>query len=112
MILLISVALGLCLGSIGLMGRQRSIASVLLIMGVAAGMVNIHIGAWIMQRIDVAVRGRVSSVLMLSSFGITPFPCGSRISGCVELEAHVFARWRRNVAGCRRRCVPKVGAGD
>ena len=42
----------------------------LLIMGAAAG--NIHIGAWIMQRIDVAVRGRVASVLMLASFGITP----------------------------------------
>jgi hypothetical protein len=28
-------------------------------------MVNIHVGAWIMQRIDVAVRWRVASVLML-----------------------------------------------
>jgi MFS family permease len=72
MILLVSAVLGLCLGSIGLMDRVWSIASVLLIMGVAAGMVNIHIGAWIMQRIDVAVRGRVASVLMLASFGITP----------------------------------------
>ena len=44
----------------------------LLIMGAAAGMVNIHIGAWIMQRIDVGVRGRVASVLMLASLGITP----------------------------------------
>jgi hypothetical protein len=60
------------LGSIGLLGKVWSIASVLLIMGAAAGMVNIHIGAWIMQRIDVAVRGRVASVLMLASFGITP----------------------------------------
>jgi MFS family permease len=41
-------------------------------MGAAAGMVNIHIGSWIMQRIDVEVRGRVASVLMLASFGITP----------------------------------------
>jgi MFS family permease len=49
-----------------------SIAAVLLIMGAAAGMVNVHIGAWIMQRIDVAVRGRVASVLMLASYGITP----------------------------------------
>ena len=40
-------------------------------MRAAAGMVNIHIGAWVMQRIDVAVRGRVASVLMLASFGIT-----------------------------------------
>ncbi len=72
MILLVSLALGVCLGSIGLLGKVWSIASVLLIMGAAAGMVNIHIGAWIMQRIDVAVRGRVASVLMLASYGITP----------------------------------------
>ena len=72
MILLVSLALGVCLGSIGLLGKVWSIATVLLIMGAAAGMVNIHIGAWIMQRIDLAVRGRVASVLMLASFGITP----------------------------------------
>ena len=72
MILLVSLALGVCLGSIGLLGKVWSIAGMLLIMGAAAGIVNIHIGAWIMQRIDVAVRGRVASVLMLSSFGITP----------------------------------------
>ena len=72
MILLMSLVLGVCLGSIGLLGKVWSIASVLLIMGAAAGMVNIHIGAWIMQRIDVAVRGRVASVLMLASYGITP----------------------------------------
>jgi MFS family permease len=72
MILLVSLALGVCLGSIGLLGKVWSIASVLLIMGVAAGMVNVHIGAWAMQRIDAGVRGRVASVLMLASFGITP----------------------------------------
>jgi MFS family permease len=72
MILLVSVLLALCLGSIGLLGKVWSVASVLLIMGAASGVVNIHIGAWIMQRIDVAVRGRVASVLMLASFGITP----------------------------------------
>jgi MFS family permease len=72
MILLASAMLGLCLGSIGLMGRVWSIAGVLLVMGATAGMVNVHIGAWAMQRIDSAVRGRVASVLMLASFGITP----------------------------------------
>jgi len=72
MILLVSLALGVCLGSIGLLGKVWSIASVLLVMGAAAGIVNIHIGAWVMQRIDVAVRGRVASVLMLASYGITP----------------------------------------
>jgi MFS family permease len=72
MILLVSMALGVCLGSIGLLVKVWSIAGVLLIMGAAAGMVNIHISAWIMQRIDTAVRGRVASVLMLGSVGITP----------------------------------------
>jgi hypothetical protein len=35
-------------------------------------MANVHIGAWIMQRIDATVRGGVASVLMLASFGIAP----------------------------------------
>jgi MFS family permease len=72
MIIVASVVLGVCLGSVGLMGRVWSIAGVLLVMGATAGLANIHIGAWIMQRIDAAVRGRVASVLMLASFGITP----------------------------------------
>jgi MFS family permease len=72
MILLVSVALGACLGSIGLLGKVWSIAGVLLLMGAAAGMVNIHISAWVMQRIDTTVRGRVASVLMLGSVGIMP----------------------------------------
>jgi MFS family permease len=55
-----------------LLVKVWSIAGMLLIMGAAAGMVNIHISAWIMQRIDTAVRGRVASVLMLGSVGITP----------------------------------------
>jgi MFS family permease len=72
MILAVSAVLGLCLGSIGLIDRVWSVAGVLLVMGVAAGMVNVHIGAWAMQRIDAGVRGRVASVLMLASFGIAP----------------------------------------
>jgi MFS family permease len=72
MILAVAAVLGVCLGSVGLMGSVWSVAGVLLVMGVAAGLVNVHIGAWAMQRIDAAVRGRVASVLMLASFGITP----------------------------------------
>ena len=72
LILVASVVLGLCLGAIGLLGTVWSIASVLLVMGAAAGMVNVHISAWAMQRIDAAMRGRAASVLMLASFGITP----------------------------------------
>lgn len=72
MILLVSVLLAVCLGAIGLMGSVRNIACVLVIMGAAAGLVNVHIGAWAMQRIDAAVRGRVASVLMLAAYGIAP----------------------------------------
>jgi MFS family permease len=72
LILVVSVVLGLCLGAIGVLGKVWSIATVLLVMGAAAGMVNVHISAWAMQRIDAAMRGRAASVLMLASFGITP----------------------------------------
>ncbi len=72
LILVVSVILGTCLGSIGLLGKIWSIASVLFVMGAAAGIVNVHINAWAMQRIDPAMRGRAVSVLMLASYGITP----------------------------------------
>jgi len=72
MILLVSVVLALCLGSIGLLGRLWMIALALLLMGLAAGVTNVNISAWIMQRIDATMRGRVSSVLMLAAVGLTP----------------------------------------
>ena len=72
LILSVSVILAACLGSIGVLGKLWMIAAVLLVMGAAAGLANVNISAWIMQRIDVTVRGRVSSVLMLASVGLTP----------------------------------------
>jgi MFS family permease len=72
LILSVSVILGVCLGAIGLLGSVWSMATVLVIMGAAAGLVNVHIGAWAMQRIDAAVRGRVASVLMLAAYGVAP----------------------------------------
>jgi MFS family permease len=72
LILSVSVILAACLGSIGFLDRLWLMAAVLLVMGVAAGLANVNISAWIMQRIDVTVRGRVSSVLMLASVGLTP----------------------------------------
>jgi MFS family permease len=69
---LVAAALAPCIGSIGLIGRVWAIAGVLLVMGALTGLLNVHISAWILQRIDAAVRGRVVSVLMLASFGIMP----------------------------------------
>lgn len=73
---LVAVVLGLCLSSIALAERTWSVAAILVVMGTAAGMLNVHIGAWAMQRIDIAVRGRVSSVLMLAAFGVAPLSLG------------------------------------
>jgi MFS family permease len=76
LILLGAVVLGLCLGSISLAERAWSVGAILAVMGAAAGMLNVHIGAWAMQRIEVSVRGRVSSVLMLAAFGVAPISMG------------------------------------
>jgi MFS family permease len=72
LILSVSAILAACLGSIGILSELWMVAAVLLVMGAAAGLANVNISAWIMQRIDVTVRGRVSSVLMLASVGLTP----------------------------------------
>jgi hypothetical protein len=45
---------------------------VLFVIGVLAGLMNVHFSAWVLQRIDAAVRGRVASVLMLATYGILP----------------------------------------
>jgi MFS family permease len=72
LMLLVAAALAPCLGSIGYMTRVWPLAAVLFLIGVLAALMNVHIGAWTMQRIDAAVRGRVASVLMLATFGIMP----------------------------------------
>jgi MFS family permease len=72
LMLLVAAALAPCLGSIGLVSRVWPLAGVLFVIGVLAALMNVHISAWVMQRIDAAVRGRVASVLMLATFGIMP----------------------------------------
>ena len=72
LMLLVAAALAPCLGAIGFMGTVWALAGVLFVIGAMAALMNVHISAWVMQRIDAAVRGRVASVLMLGSFGIMP----------------------------------------
>ncbi|HLK08757.1 MAG TPA: MFS transporter [Candidatus Angelobacter sp.] len=60
------------IASIGLLGHLWLIAAVLVLLGASAGVANVHIAAWIQQRIDATVRGRVFSVLMLGNFGLIP----------------------------------------
>jgi len=60
------------LGLVGFAYGVFAIVLLLFIMGATAGLLNVHTTAWIMQRIDDAVRGRVASVLMPASVGIAP----------------------------------------
>lgn len=72
MILLVAFVLALLLASLGILNQQWAFPVVLLLMGIAAGVANVQIGAWIMQRIDPSVRGRVTSVLTLGAMGTAP----------------------------------------
>jgi MFS family permease len=66
------VVIGAGIASMGMIGRLWLIAAVLVSVGGSAGVANVHIAAWIQQRIDATVRGRVFSVLMLGNFGLMP----------------------------------------
>jgi len=72
LILGVAVVLGVSLGSIGLLPKLWMVSAVLLVMGLSAGVTNVHIAAWIQQRIDQSLRGRIMSVLMLSVVGLLP----------------------------------------
>ncbi len=72
LLLLACVVIGACLGSIGLLPRLWMLAAALLLMGASSGVANVHISAWIQQRIEPAVRGRAMSVLMLAVYGLMP----------------------------------------
>lgn len=64
--------LALCLGSIGLWNHLSSICGVLVLMGISSGLANINIISWVQQRVDMAILGRVMSVLMFVSLGLVP----------------------------------------
>lgn len=66
------VVISVALGSIGLLAKLWQIAAILLLMALSAGMANVHIAAWMQQRVEATVRGRVFSVLMLAGFGLLP----------------------------------------
>lgn len=64
--------LSVCLMSLARVDELWSAAAVLAVSGAAAGLLNVQLAAWVMQRIEPEVRGRVVSVVMLSSLGIAP----------------------------------------
>jgi hypothetical protein len=72
MILAMGVVIGLCLAPMGLMWRLWEISAVMFVIGLTAGLSNVHIVSWIQQRVEVAVRGRIMSVVMTSNVGLMP----------------------------------------
>ena len=73
LLLIASATIGVCLAAIGFLYQLVAIAALLVVMAACATVANIHLVSWIQGRVDLAVRGRVVSVLMLSAVGLQPF---------------------------------------
>jgi Transmembrane secretion effector len=73
LLLLVSTAIGVCLGSIGLLNQALLLAGVLFFMSGTAAFLNVQMIAWFQQRIERTMMGRVMSVLMFASIGLMPF---------------------------------------
>jgi MFS family permease len=71
-ILLACGSIGVSMATLGFLESLWSIAVALVIQGVAAGLANVHTIAWIQQRIEPAMRGRVMSVVILAVHGLLP----------------------------------------
>jgi len=71
-LLAVSLILGLCIALVGWVTNLAFLALTLLLMGLAAGFVNVHIIAWFQQRVERSMLGRAMSVLSLASLGLAP----------------------------------------
>jgi MFS family permease len=72
LLLVVSVVVGSCTATIGLLDQMWSLLPILFVMSASAGFLNVHLLAWFQQRVDRAVLGRVMSVLMFASLGLMP----------------------------------------
>ncbi len=70
--LVMSALAGCELIAIGLLLKLVAIGALLALMGLGVGFVNVQFGAWIQMRVDRALLGRVSSVLMMAAVGLVP----------------------------------------
>ena len=100
-----SAVLGLAMAWMGLLTGFWPVALLLLVMGCLSGFINVQIQAWLQQRVERAVLGRVSSVAMLSSFGLMPLSMGA-----AGIAVEWSARWMFAVAGGAVALVAAFGA--
>ena len=79
-------AAGLMMAAVGLLASVPGVVAALAVMGVAIGYVNIVAVSWLQGRVQPSMVGRVMSIVMLMSFGITPLSLG--LSGALlDLDA-------------------------
>jgi MFS family permease len=106
-VLLVSTGaiLGLAMACMGFLTGFWPVALLLLVMGCFSGFINVQLQAWLQQRVDRSVLGRVSSVLMLSSFGL--MPVSMAVAG-VAVEWSVFGMFA--VGGVAVTVVAAFGA--
>jgi hypothetical protein len=72
LIILLSAWLGIGIGAVGLVPSLLPAALLMGISGVGTGVVNTYGISWLQRRTDSAMQGRVMSLVMLASMGLTP----------------------------------------
>jgi len=72
LIVFLCVWLGLGIGAVGLVPSLVPAALAMGLSGVGTGVVNTYGISWLQRRIDPAMQGRVMSLVMLASMGMTP----------------------------------------
>jgi MFS family permease len=72
LLIAVSVVIGICTASIGLLRQLWSLLPSLFVMSASAGFLNVHLLAWFQQRVDRTMLGRVMSVLMFAGLGLMP----------------------------------------
>ena len=68
----VSLIFGICFGLIGFAHNEIAIGLILAIVGLANGYLNVVNASWIQGMIEQKLLGRVMSLLILSSLGLTP----------------------------------------
>lgn len=71
-VLAIAVGLGAAMALIGITPNVPAAFGLLAAMGLGAGFINVHMISWLQGRSSEAMRGRVMSIVMLGSVGLTP----------------------------------------
>ena len=72
MVVFIAAWLGILIGGVGLVPSLLPAAILMGLAGIGTGVVNTYGISWLQRRTDPAMQGRVMSIVMLASMGLTP----------------------------------------